>query len=640
MLRKVNFIPGFNKQLTPSGAEGRWIGGDYARFRYGMPEKIGGWEETQVNTLPGVGRKIFGWFDTQGNRWLAVGTNKILAIWFEGEFHDITPLDSSLDQSGVTIDTSNGSTSATLNFSSAHSLEDGMVIMLDGVTMPGAGTSITAAELEDKKFEVLTTPTGTNVTITLPSTETGTGLSAGGSMTVKPYYRIGNATQTYGYGWGTSSWGNGGWGDASTSTQVILQPGQWQLDNFGALLLATIRGGATFQWDPENVDVPTAIATRATIVTNAPTASETMIVSEKDRHVILLGTETTIGTANTQDKMFLRFSDQEDRNDWIPTSTNTAGTMRLSSGSEIRAAIQGRDYVFILTDKAAYVMQFVGPPFTFSVRQVGTNCGCIGHNAAAFANGKVFWMGDAGGFFMFDGTVKNLSCNVEDYIFDDINMTSGQVVAAGVNNLYSEITWFYPTSNSSVINRYTSYNFAESAGIPGGVWMTGSLARTGWIDSDVQPNPYATEYLTSSDVSDTPLVYGNSEGITKMYKHEVGNNAVTNTGASTAIAAYIQSGDFDLDVDGDGEYIMKIRRFIPDFKTLTGTAKMSLNLKDYPADSNKPSGLSPISITSSTTKVDVRARARLINLKVENDAVNETWRFGTFRADIQPDGRR
>ena len=640
MLRKVNFIPGFNKQLTPSGAEGRWIGGDYARFRYGMPEKIGGWEETQANTLPGAGRKIFGWFDTQGNRWIAVGTNKILAIWFEGEFHDITPLDSSLDQSGVTIDTTTSSATATLNFGSAHSLEDGMVILLDSVTMPGAGTSITAAALEDKKFEVLTIPTGTTVTITLPSTETGSGLSAGGSMTVKPYYRIGNATQTYGYGWGTSSWGNGGWGDASTSTQVILQPGQWQLDNFGALLLATIRGGATFQWDPENVDVPTAIATRATIVTNAPTASETMIVSEKDRHVILFGTETTIGTATTQDKMFLRFSDQEDRNDWVPTSTNTAGFIRLSSGSEIRAAFQGRDYVFILTDKAAYVMQFVGPPFTFSVRQVGTNCGCIGHNAAAFANGKVFWMADSGGFFMFDGTVKNLSCNVEDYIFDDINYTSGQVVAAGVNNLYSEITWYYPTAGSSVIDRYTSYNFAESAGIPGGVWMTGSLARTGWIDSDVQPNPYATEYLTSSNVSDTPLVYGNSEGITKMYKHEVGNNAVTSTGASTAIAAYVQSGDFDLDVDGDGEYIMKIRRFIPDFKTLTGTAKMSLNLKDYPADSDTPSGLSPISITSSTTKVDVRARARLINLKVENDAVNETWRFGTFRADIQPDGRR
>ena len=226
MLRKVNFRPGFNKQLTPSGVEAGWIGGDYTRFRYGMPEKIGGWEETQTNILPGAGRKIFGWFDTQGNRWIAVGTNKILAVWFEGEFHDITPLDSSLDQSGVTIDTSNGSTAATLNFSSAHNLDPGMIMMLDGVTMPGSpGTSITAAALEDKKFEVLTTPTGTTVTIKLPSTETGTGFTAGGSMTVKPYYRIGNATQTYGYGWGTSTWGNGGWGDASTSTSVILQPG-------------------------------------------------------------------------------------------------------------------------------------------------------------------------------------------------------------------------------------------------------------------------------------------------------------------------------------------------------------------------------------------------------------------------------
>ena len=640
MLRKVNFTPGYNKQLTPSGVEGGWIGGDYTRFRYGLPEKIGGWEESQTNTLPGAGRKIFSWFDTQGNRWTAVGTNQILAVWFEGEFHDITPLDSSLNQSGVTITTTNNSDDATLNFSSAHNLEDGMVIMLTSVTMPGSGTSITAGALEKQKFEVLTTPTGTTVTIKLPSNETGAGITAGGSMTVEPYYRIGNSTQTYGYGWGTSSWGNGGWGDASTSTQVILQPGQWQLDNFGSLLLATIRGGKTFQWDPENVDVPTAVATRATVVSNAPTASETMIVSEKDRHVILFGTETTIGNTGTQDKMFIRFSDQEDRNDWVPTSTNTAGTMRLSSGSEIRAAIQGRDFVFVLTDKAAYVMQFVGPPFTFSVRQVGTNCGVIGHNAVAFADGKVFWMGDAGGFFMFDGTVKNLTCNVEDYVFQDINYTSGQIVAAGVNNLFSEITWFYPTENSSTINRYVAFNFTESGPVPGGVWTTGSLARTGWVDSDVQPKPYAIEYLSATHTSDTPLIYGNTEGITKMYKHETGNNAVTATGTSTAIAAYIQSGDFDLDVDGDGEYIMKIRRFIPDFKTLTGTAKISMNLKDYPADSETASGLSPVSITSATTKVDLRARARLINLKVENDGKNETWRFGTFRADIQPDGRR
>ena len=640
MLRKVNFIPGYNKQLTPSGVEGGWIGGDYARFRYGLPEKIGGWEESQTNTLPGAGRKIFSWFDTQGNRWTAVGTNKILAVWFEGEFHDITPLDSSLEQSGVTITTTNNSSTATLTFSGTTNLEDGMVIMLDNVTMPGSGTSITASALEDKKFEVLTTPTGTTITITLPSTETGAGITTAGSMTVKVYYRIGSSTQTYGYGWGTSSWGNGGWGDASTSTQVILQPGQWQLDNFGSLLLATIRGGKTFQWDPENVDVPTAVATRATVVTSAPTASETMIVSEKDRHVILFGTETTIGNTGTQDKMFIRFSDQEDRNDWVPTSTNTAGTMRLSSGSEIRAAIQGRDFVFVLTDKAAYVMQFVGPPFTFSVRQVGTNCGVIGHNAVAFADGKVFWMGDAGGFFMFDGTVKNLTCNVEDYVFQDINYTSGQIVAAGVNNLFSEITWFYPTENSSTINRYVAFNFTESGPVPGGVWTTGSLARTGWVDSDVQPKPYAIEYLSATHTSDTPLIYGNTEGITKMYKHETGNNAVTATGTSPAIAAYIQSGDFDLDVDGDGEYIMKIRRFIPDFKTLTGTAKISMNLKDYPADSETASGLSPVSITSATTKVDLRARARLINLKVENDGKNETWRFGTFRADIQPDGRR
>ena len=472
-------------------------------------------------------------------------------------------------------------------------------------------------------------------------------MSGGGStITTTPYVTIGPAFQTLGYGWGTGVWGSfvggTGWGEATTSAITSLSPGLWSFDNFGQILIATIRNGKTFKWDPSAAG---ALTTRATVIANAPTKSVMTIVSDRDRHLFALGTETTIGDPSTQDPMFIRFSNQEDFDTWNPTATNTAGTFRLDTGNFIVGAIQGKDYIFVLTNTAAYVIQFVGPPFVFSVRQVGTNCGCIGQNSIVFAQGAVFWIGESGGFFVYDGTVKQLPSLVEDFVFTTggdnlgINFDAGDIVYGSHNSLYNEVIWFYPSSNSFQINRSVVYNYLENT------WTTMSLARTSYADADVFDLPYATKY-NSTMVPTFPVINGvtNLNGASTYYEHETGVNDISletnGTAVTAAIPAYIESGDFDLDIEGDGQYLMKINRFIPDFKILTGNAKVTLLLRDYPSQTQNSQMLGPYTVNSSTTKIDTRARNRLMSIKVENESTDENWRYGLFRVDIQPDGRR
>jgi hypothetical protein len=382
------------------------------------------------------------------------------------------------------------------------------------------------------------------------------------------------------------------------------------------------------------------INTRATVIAGAPTRSVMSMVSDRDRHLIILGTETTIGSPTTQDKMFIRFSDQETLTDYTATSTNTAGSFRIDSGTKIVGAAKAKDYILILTDTSAYLMQFVGPPFTFSIRQVGSNCGCVGQHSIVYANGAVYWIGDSGGFFMFDGTVKSIPSLVEDYVFltDDgapgFNFANGsELTYAAYNSLYSEIYWFYASSTSNYVNKQVTYNYAEQT------WTTSSLARTTYTDSHVFDDPIATQFNPNTAPT-TPTIQGVSNGMSRVFNHEIGTNEVLANGTINAIPAYITSGDFDLDADGDGQYFIKVRRFIPDFKYLNGNAKITILLRRYPADTQTSSTLGPFTINSSTDKIDTRARSRLAALKVENDAINESWRFGQFRFDIQPDGRR
>jgi hypothetical protein len=634
-LTNVQIRPGFNKQVTATGAEGQWTDGDFVRFRYSLPEKIGGWQQITNQTLVGAAREQLVWADLDGRRYAAIGTHKALIIYYEGAFYDITPLETAL--TSCTFDTTDTSATVTVNKTS-HGLLAGDLFTFTSVTPP-VGAGYVADDFETNTFEVISVPDADTFTITMASAATAT-TSASGSATVNPYVKPGPIDQTYGYGWGTDTWSSGEWGEASGTSNVILDPASWSLDHFGQKLIATIKNGKTFEWDPLSVTTG-ALSIRATAVSGAPTRSVMSIVSERDRHLILLGTQTTIGGANPQDKMFIRFSDQEDISDYTPTSINTAGTFRLDSGVKIIGAVKAKDYILILTDTSAYVMQFVGPPFTFSIRQVGSNCGAIGQHAMKYVNGKVFWMGQAGGFFVFDGTVKSLPCLVEDFVFTNkgdnlgINYNSGEIVYAGLNHLYEEISWFYPKSGSLSVDRVVTYNYTENT------WTTGSLARTSWFDSTLYDNPYATKFNGSGTPS-FPTIQGvtAANGATTYYAHEVGNNEVDALGNKTAIPAFIQSGDFDLAIEGDGQMFMSMRRFVPDFKLLTGNAEVTIRLRDYPTDTAASSPLGPFTINSSTDKVDTRARSRFASLRIANTSTDENWRFGTFRADIQPDGMR
>jgi len=645
MLQKIQFKPGFNKQATETGAEGQWVDGDNVRFRYGQPEKIGGWQQLVDETLAGPVRAQHTWTDLTGKKYAALGTSKVLIIYYEGGFYDITPINA--DQTGCTFDSTTGSATVTVNLTS-HGLSAGDYFKFKTVTLPGGGvTGYTTADFTTNVFEVIATPTGNTFTITMPSNESGTGMSAQGSATLNSYITIGPVFQTPAYGWGTDSWSAGAWGEESSTTNVTLDPGSWSLDNYGQLLVATVRNGATYTWNPTTAG---ALDIRAAVVSGAPTTSLMSLVSDRDRHLFLIGTETTIGSPSTQNKMFIRFSNQESVNEWTPTANNTAGTFLLDQGNEIITAVQGKDYVLVLTDQAAYAIQFVGPPFTFSIRQVGSNCGCLGQHAAVFAQGAVFWMGFGGGFFMYDGTVKQLPSLVEDFVFTTqgdalgINYDANQITYAYHNSLYNEVGWYYAASGSQQINRNVVFNFLEQT------WTTGSLARTSYNDSQTYALPYATQF-TVNTVPSFPTINGatNTFGSSKYWAHETGVNEVDANGVSTAITSYIQSGDYDLDVQqgmaGDGENIMRVSRFIPDFKNLSGNAKITMFFRNYPnqaeqSDSNGPLITGPFTCNSTTTFVSTRVRGRQVSLKIENDAVNQSWRYGTLRLDIQAGGRR
>ena len=627
------FQAGIDKQNTSVGAENRWVDSDNVRFRYGLPEKVGGWASLVTDTIVGVARAQHAFVDLDGNRYVAIGTDKFLLIYFEGKLHDITPLKTTL--TSATIATTNGSPTCTIT-KTAHGLSAGDIIQLDNVTLPG-GTGFSNSDFEDKNFQVITVPTTSTFTITQSSNATAT-VSTGGSLSIKPFEPVGPRAQSYGYGWGIDTWGTGNWGEAASASDISLEPGLWSLSNFGEVLIATIGNGKTFTW---NAGAGSPLTTRASTTTsnfqtnNNPTATRITLTSPTTRHLIHLGTETTIGNTSTQDDMFIRFSDREAINVYTPTATNTAGSQRLQDGTKIMSAIRSKENILVWTDNSLYLMKFVGAPFTFGFEQVGTNCGIIGKNAVIQIDGAAFWMSSKG-FFLYDGTVKSLPCSVEDFVYDNFDTTKGQQVYAGLNNLYTEIVWYYPSNGSEYNDKYVVYNYGE------GTWYTGTEARTTWIDATVYQNPFATKYDSNSSGT-FPVIVGESGlGQTTYFEHEVGTDQVNPDGTTTTVTSFIQSFDFDIANPqmGEGEFFLAVRRFIPDFKNLLGNAKVTLAVKRFPQQSQSTTSLSPFTITATTNKKDTRARGRYVNIKIENDAASESWRFGTFKIDIQPDGRR
>jgi hypothetical protein len=723
MLQKLGFLPGFNKQVTETGAEGQWFDGDNVRFRYGSPEKIGGWQQLGENKLTGAGRAIHHFDDNAGIKYAALGTNRILYVYSGGTFYDIHPIRTTI--TGANFTSTSSSKTVTVTLGSTHGLNENDIVLFDSVTGL-TGSTFTNATFEDNKFMVTSVPSTTTFTITMDTAESGTPLSSAGSASVLIYYTVGPAQQLGGFGWGTGLWSgtalgaatttlastindsvtdipltnsaafpssgeirigsedisftanntttnilSGGarevngttksghsagatvtdiskfvaWGDPSSS-DFTIDPGLWILDNFGTKLIALIYNGQCFEWDAAAAN---ATGNRATIIANAPTKSRHVLVSTPDRHLVFFGTETTVGDPSTQDDMFIRFSDQENisgTNAYTVTATNTAGTQRLADGSEIMGAIRGRDAIYVWTDTALFLMKFVGQPFTFSFEQVGTNCGLFGKNACIEVDGTAYWMSE-NGFFQYDGQLRSMPCLVEDHVYDDINATSRDLINAGLNNLFGEVSWFYCTEASDQIDRVVTYNYLDSTK-QRPIWTTGTLPRAAWQDSAVFDRPHATFYDPSSNASYD--VTGNTDGCTIYYQQETGTDQINAGGVITAVLANIVSGDFDItrrtvrgqtvgtpDLRGDGEFIMRISRFIPDFISQTGDTQISFQTRDFP---NSSPTTTSFTSTPSTTKVDTRLRARSIALKVANTSTSQAWKLGTFRLDIHPGGRR
>ena len=745
MLQKLGFLPGFNKQVTSTGAESQWIDGENVRFRYGTPEKIGGWSQLGFNKLTGVTRGLHHMVNKNSIKYAILGTNRILYAYSGGVYYDIHPIktDYGADFGAFTINFASGSPTVSITFpgtTSTTGIEPGDILLMSDFT-GGAGTGFSSINFDGITFMVTSVVSATELTITMGSNATAT---TTGTLKIKYYYPVGPAEQLGSFGYGISLWGGTfpgtqtttlvgtladdaygtggnpsteitvtsvlgfpstgvnyfqigteeisytgvdtttnkftgivrgvrnstrtshlagatitstskwtGWGSAASSTDSVAPPGLWSLDNFGNKLIALIVGGPCFEWDSDST---TATSTRATRISGTPFASNSMLVSTTDRHLLFLGTQSILPftenlSTNPIDPMLIRFSSQENISDYTPTATNTAGSQRLAAGSKIVGAKVGRSAIYVWTDTSLFTMRFVGDPFTFAFEQVGTNCGLIGMNAAVEVDGAAYWMSE-NGFFRYTGKLESMDCLVEDYVYDNINLTSNQLIYCGINNLFGEITWFYPTADSNNVNRAVTYSYLDStAKRP--IWSTNDstlFARTTWQDSSVFGLPHGTQYTAGDDASYD--VVGNTEGSTIYFEHEIGVNQTTSTGIS-AIPTSIISGDYDItqkvirgaatnmaDLRGDGEFIMRISRIIPDFISQQGNSIIQLDLRNYPNDTAASSSLGPFTITSTTDKVDTRARGRAIALTISNTAVDTSWKLGTFRLDIHAGGRR
>lgn len=617
---KLTLKPGIDKQNTEYGAEGGWTDCDNVRFRYGLPEKIGGWQGyAGVDTyLIGMPSEVFTWTSLAGIPYIIVGTNRKLYVSTGGSWYDITPLRETTTAGAVTFAATDGSTSIQVNDTS-HGAGVG-----DFVTFSGAaslGGAITATIL-NAEWEVTSVLNANAYTITSPVAANASDVGNGGASVVAAYQiEVGSDVSYFDYGWGTGTWGQGTWGTPrSPGTTEALYSRVWQFDNYGEDVVCQLVDGQTYYWD-----LSAGVASRATALSGAPTKSTYALVSTPDRHLVCFGTEATIGTPSTQDPMFVRFSNQEDITTFVESATNTAGGQRLTDGNVIVTAIRSRGQILILTDTALHGQQYVGPPYTFGFQQLGANCGCIGPHAAVDVNGVAFWMGTEA-FYVFDGAVKKMACTVQDYVFKDLNQVQKAKVHVGLNSQFNEVTWWYCSFTSDHIDRCVTFNYLEN------VWTIGTMSRTAWVDLSVLPKPLATKYYPEGTQTTVGTVYGLTAGRAIIYQQETGTDD-----NGVALPNHIDSGYFDI---GDGDNMLYMKRFIPDFKNQVGDLTVRLLLRPYPQATASPSSLDPYVITPTTDKVDTRARGRQISLRIENDELLSFWRFGTLRVDIQPDGLR
>ena len=609
----LKFQPGIDKQDTAysAGDQRKYVDSDFVRFHYGKPERWKGWTylPNPNKTIVGVVRETHSWVGLDGIRYLALGTDRKLYIYTEGAVYDITPIRAT--ESLTNPFTTNGTTTVSVA-DAAHGANVGDFVTFDSFS------SIDGLNM-NQEFEITSITSASVYTVTHTSTASGSTSGGGGSGNASYQIITGPSTSTYGYGWSTDTWSTSTWNTPRSSSSVVVDARNWSLDNFGEDLIATVLNGGTFIWDTSS-----GTGSRATALSNAPTASRFSLVSTDTRHLMIFGTETTIGSTTTQDDLLFRFSDREDATDYTPVSTNEAGSLRISDGSRIMGAVKSSGQILVWTDTSMHGIQFVGTPFTFGLRQLGANCGLIAQHAAIEVNGRAYWMSDDS-FYMYDGVVKKMPCSVQDYVFDDMSYTNRNDIACGLNAAFNEIIWYYPSENATQIDRAVAYNYLENT------WYTLSLGRTTWLGAYVYEQPIATEY-SASLTANVSTILGLTAGASYVYEHESGNNQAN----GTAISAFLTTGSVEI---ADGDELMSVSRLVPDFDNLTNNMTATLTLEQYPQSTSNVSTTG--SITSTTEKIDVRGRGRAVKIKYETNTVNDTaWRLGSTKLQLRPDGRR
>ena len=622
---KLIFNPGINKEFTDLMDKGGWSDGNLVRFRKGLPEKIGGWEKTVTSSYEGTGRALTAWVALDATRYLGLGTTTKYYIQSGDNFNDITPIRKTSTNS-ITFAATNGSSTITVTDSSHGAVANDTVTISGAVSLGGL---VTAAVL-NQEYQIATV-TGTNTyTITAKDTSgatvTANGSDSGnGGSGVDGVYQINVGLDTYveSTGWGAGLWGASTWGSA-TALSETNQLRLWSHDAFGEDLIINPRNGGIFYWDESNgLSNPAVNITTLAGANLAPTKGIQTIVSDIDRHVIVLGADPIVGSARSGsiDPLLIAFSDQESATEWEPTSTNTAGSLRLSSGSQIVGGLRSRQETLIWTDTSLYSMQFVGAPFTFGINLINENVGLISPNGVVNAPDSVYWMA-RDGFYSYSGSVSRLTCSVLNYVLDDFNQGQAFKVVAFTNREFNEVGWFYPSGSSSENDRYVVYNYLE------GAWSIGELSRTAWLDDGIFQKPRAA---------------GKDSSVNYVYTHENSDDA----DGLPMDNVFIESGDIDID---DGEKFGFVKKIIPDVKffgdnSSAGQINFVLKTRNFPGDSLSTNSTN--NVTSSTQQNYVRARSRQMVFRAQSDDDAATglrtgfrWRLGANRFEIRPDGKR
>ena len=609
----LKFQPGIDKQDTAysAGDQRKYVDSDLVRFHYGKPERWKGWSylPDPNKTIVGVVRDTHSWIGLDGTRYLALGTDRKLYLYSGSKIYDITPI---RETAALTNPfTTNGTTTVTVT-DTGHGAIQGDFVTFDSFS------AIDGLDMNNE-FEITTYVDANTYKVTHTSAASGSTSGGGGSGNANYQINIGETASTYGYGWSTDTWSTSTWDTPRSSSDITVFARSWSLDNFGEDLIATVLNGSTFI-----KDISLAIDARATALSNAPTASRFSLVSTDTRHLMIFGTETTIGTPASQDDLLFRFSDREDATDYTPVATNEAGSLRISDGSRIVGAVKSSGQILVWTDTSLHGVQFVGTPFTFGLRQLGANCGLIAQHAAIEVNGRAYWMSD-NSFYMYDGVVKKMPCSVQDYVFDDLSYTNRNDIACGINTAFNEIIWYYPSANATAIDRGVAYNYLENT------WYTVNLGRTTWLGAYVYEQPIATEY-DASVTANVSTILGLTAGASYIYEHELGNNQAD----GTAISAFLTTGSVEI---ADGDELMSVSRLVPDFDNLANTMTATLTLEQYPQSAANVTTTG--SISSTTEKIDVRGRGRAVKIKYETNTVDDTaWRLGSTKLQLRPDGRR